>query len=248
MKTTVSCLFREKFQHKETICTITSDKPQALQVAKSSIISHREELEKYIGENPIFQYALQPIRVNGGPEVVRLMAEAGELAGVGPMAAVAGVLADLAVEAMLRAGARVAVVEDGGEASIVSDKTIDVALQVGDVPLSRRVGFRLANFPVGVATSSGVFSHALSLGEAEAVTVFAKNAGVADAVATAVANVVKGEAEQEVIEGAVKLGLSIEGVRGVFILFKGLIGMGGDIPDIIKVNPEEDNTIKLVVG
>jgi hypothetical protein len=157
-------------------------------------------------------------------------------------------LADLAVEAMLRAGARVAVVEDGGEASIVSDGAIDVALQAGDVPLSRRVGFRLTNFPVGVATSSGVFSHALSLGEAEAVTVFAENAGVADAAATAVANVVKGEAEQVVIEGAVKLGLSIEGVRGVFILFKGLIGMGGDMPDIIQVNPEEDDTINLVVG
>ncbi len=248
MKTTVSGLFREKFQHKETVCTLTSDIPGALQIAKSSLIRHREELEAYIGENLVFQYALQPVMVAGGPEVVRLMAEAGERAGVGPMAAVAGVLADLAVEAMLRAGARVAVVEDGGEASIVSDGAIDVALQAGDVPLSRRVGFRLTNFPVGVATSSGLFSHALSMGEAEAVTVFAENAGVADAAATAVANVVKGEAEQGVIEGAVKLGLSIEGVRGVFILFKGLIGMGGDIPDIIQVNPEEDDTIKLVVG
>lgn len=248
MKTTVSGLFREKFQHKETVCTLTSDIPGALQIAKSSLIRHREELEAYIGENLVFQYALQPVMVAGGPEVVRLMAEAGERAGVGPMAAVAGVLADLAVEAMLRAGARVAVVEDGGEASIVSDGAIDVALQAGDVSLSKRVGFRLTNFPVGVATSSGLFSHALSMGEAEAVTVFAENAGVADAAATAVANVVKGEAEQGVIEGAVKLGLSIEGVRGVFILFKGLIGMGGDIPDIIQVNPEEDDTIKLVVG
>ena len=248
MKTTVSGLFREKFQYKETVCTLTSDKPGALQTAKVSLISHREELEEYIGENPVFQYALKPVSLDGGPEVVRLMAEASERADVGPMAAVAGVLADLAVEAMLRAGARVAFVEDGGEASIVSDSAIDVALQAGDVPLSRRVGFRLTDFPVGVATSSGLFSHALSLGEAEAVTVFAENAGVADAAATAVANVVKGEAEQGVIEGAVKLGLSIEGVRGVFILFKGLIGMGGDIPDIIQVNPDEDNTIRLVVG
>ena len=248
MKTTVSGLFREKFQYKETVCTLTSDKPGALQTAKVSLISHRKELEEYIGENPVFQYALKPVSLDGGPEVVRFMAEASERADVGPMAAVAGVLADLAVEAMLRAGARVAFVEDGGEASIVSDSAIDVALQAGDVPLSRRVGFRLTDFPVGVATSSGLFSHALSLGKAEAVTVFAENAGVADAAATAVANVVKGEAEQGVIEGAVKLGLSIEGVRGVFILFKGLIGMGGDIPDIIQVNPDEDNTIRLVVG
>jgi ApbE superfamily uncharacterized protein (UPF0280 family) len=174
--------------------------------------------------------------IEDGPEVARLMSEAARLAGVGPMAAVAGVLADLAVEEMLRADAKVAIVEDGGEASIATDRPIDMALKAGDAPLSERVGFRLDS-SMGVATSSGLFSHALSLGEAEAATIFADNAGLADAVATAVANAVKGEARQEVIEEAIDLGLSIRGVQGVFILFKGLVGMGGKLPAIIGVDP-----------
>jgi ApbE superfamily uncharacterized protein (UPF0280 family) len=207
-----------------------------MEAATSSIRRQRNELEEYIQVNPVFKFALRPLSVEDGPDVAKLMSEAARLAGVGPMAAVAGVLADLAVEEMLRAGAKVAIVEDGGEASIATDRPIDVALKAGDTPLSERVGFRIDS-SMGVATSSGLFSHALSFGEADAATIFADNAGIADAAATAVANVVKGEARQEVIEEAIDLGLSIRGVRGVFIMFKGLVGMGGEIPTIIGVDP-----------
>ena len=55
------------------------------------------------------------------------MALAAEKADVGPMAAVAGVIADLAVDDMTREGCKVAVVEDGGEISAVSDRPVDVA-------------------------------------------------------------------------------------------------------------------------
>jgi hypothetical protein len=168
------------------------------------------------------------------------MAEAAERAGVGPMAAVAGVLADLAVEEMIRRGARVAVVENGGEASVVSDRPMDVALRAGDAPLSKRFGFRLESFPIGVATSSGLYSHALSFGEAEAVTVFAPNAGLADAAATAVGNVVKGGDEEGAVRLGVDRGLAIEGVTGVLILYRGSVGLGGEVPPIIGVNPPEE--------
>jgi ApbE superfamily uncharacterized protein (UPF0280 family) len=165
------------------------------------------------------------------------MAEAAEKADVGPMAAVAGVLADLAVQDMLSAGCEVAVVEDGGEISAVSDTAVDVALAAGDEPLSKRFGFRLTNFPIGVATSSGRFSHALSFGDAEAVTVFSDNAGLADAAATAVGNVVKGEAHQTAIQLGLDKALSIQGVQGVLIIYKGFVGTAGKIPETIKVNP-----------
>lgn len=179
---------------------------------------------------------MHPISVDVGPMVVKLMAEAAERANVGPMAAVAGVLADLAVEAMVLKGAKVAVVEDGGEASVISNRPIDVALAAGDTPLSRRIGFRLENFPMGLATSSGLFSHAFSFGEAEAVTVFAENAGLADAAATAVGNVVKGDEWRVAIEQGTKKAMSIKGVRGVFIVYRELVGRSGEIPKIIKVN------------
>ena len=229
-------LFKQGFQCKESRCTIISDKEDAIKAAISSIESHREQLEKYVRDHPKFLYSLKPVRVDEGPKVVKLMAEAADKAGVGPMAAVAGVLADLAVEDMVLNGAKVAVVENGGEAYAVSNRPIDIALSAGDSPLSKRVGFRLEHFPMGVATSSGLFSHALSLGEAEAVTIFAKNAGLADAAATAVGNLVKGDDHRGAIELGLNRGLSINGVRGVFIVYREMVGRAGQVPLIIGIN------------
>ena len=189
--------------------------------------------------NPKFLYTLTPIAAPEKPLVARLMALAAEKAGVGPMAAVAGTIADLAVEDMKREGCEVAVVEDGGEISAVSNRPVDVAVAAGEEPLSKRFGFRLTEFPIGVATSSGRFSHALSFGDAEAAIVFCKNASLADAAATAVGNVVKGEDAQAGIQAGINRGMAIEGVEGVLIIYKGQVGTAGRIPQIIKIEPTE---------
>lgn len=229
-------LFKQVFEYKESRGIIISDSEDAIKEAISSIKFHREQLEKYIQKHPKFLYSLQPVQVDNGPKIARLMAGATEGAGVGPMAAVAGVLADLAVDDMVLEGARVAIVENGGEASIVSNRPIDLALLAGDSPLSKRVGFRLKHFPMGIATSSGMFSHALSFGEAEAVTVFAENAGLADAAATAVCNLVKGDDHRSAIEHGIERALSIDGVKGVFIIYREMVGKGGEVPLIIGIN------------
>lgn len=160
-------LIKQAYGYKETRGTMISDSDRAIEAAKQAIQEHRRQLEEFIRETPLFLYSLEPVHLSEGPIVAKKMAEASEKAGVGPMAAVAGVLADLAVEAMIATGAKVAVVENGGEASAVSDMPIDIALSVGSNVLSERLGFRLEHFPIGVATSSGKFSHALSLGEAD---------------------------------------------------------------------------------
>lgn len=243
-----SGLYRRPYQLGESAGHILSDGETAIEKALHAIELHRERLTRYVSVNPFFREALGPVRLCEGPLVARLMAEHSAAAGVGPMAAVAGVLADLALREMVEHGARVAVVENGGEAAVVSDGPVDVALQAGDEPLSRRIGFRLERFPVGVATSSGRFSHALSFGEAEAVTVFADNAGLADAAATAVGNVVKGDDEESAARLGVEAGLSIEGVRGVFVVYRGTVGVGGRVPKIIGVNPSESNGPSFHLG
>jgi len=230
-------LFKENFTLKETQCAIISDKQQAIQIAIESIKRNRQELEIYIEANPKFLYTLKPSPVPEKPNVARLMALAAQEAEVGPMAAVAGAIADLAVEDMKHEGCEVALVEDGGEISAVSNRPVDVAVVVGEEPLSKNFGFRLTKFPIGVATSSGRFSHALSFGDAEAVTVFCKTGSLADAAATAVGNVVKGENAQAAIQSAIGMGLSIKGVEGVLIIYKGRVGMAGKIPQIIKIEP-----------
>ncbi len=228
-------LFKESFALKETQCTIISDQQKGVQTAKQSIQRNRRKLEIYIKSNPKFLYTLKPAPVPEKPLVAKLMAQAAQKAGVGPMAAVAGAIADLAVADMTRAGCKVAVVEDGGEISAQSNIPVDVAVAAGDEPLSRRFGFRLAEFPVGVATSSGRFSHALSFGDAEAAIVFCKNATLADAAATAVGNTVKGLDVQAAIKAGISRGLSIDGVEGVMIIYEGQVGTAGKIPQIIKV-------------
>lgn len=236
-------LFKEHFTLKETQCTIISDKQQAIQAAKESIKRNRQELELYVRANPKFLHTLTPIAAPENPPVVRLMAIAAEKANVGPMAAVAGAIADLAVEDMTRIGCEVAVVEDGGEIFAVSNRPVDVAVAAGEEPLSKRFGFRLTEFPIGIATSSGRFSHALSFGDAEAAVVFCKKAALADAAATAIGNVVKGEDAQLGIQAGLSRGMSIEDVDGVIIIYKGQVGTAGKIPQIIKIEPAECSTI-----
>jgi len=228
-------LIKEKFSLKETQCTIISDKQKAIQAAIESITRNRQELEAYIQTNHKFLWTLKPIHPPENPLVAKMMSEAAEKANVGPMAAVAGAIADIAVGDMIKAGCEVAVVEDGGEISAQSNIPVDVAVAAGEEPLSKRFGFRLSEFPIGIATSSGRFSHALSFGDAEAATVFCKDATLADAVATAVGNVVKGEDTGVGIKAGINVGMSIEGVEGVLIIYKGKVGMAGKIPEMIKV-------------
>jgi len=228
-------LFKQAFQLKETQCTIIVDKEDAIQKAIESIRHNRKQLEGHLLNNPKFLYSLEPVPVPPEPLVAKLMAEAAEKANVGPMAAVAGVLADLAVEDMIADACEVAVVENGGEVAAVSNQPIDVALAAGDTPLSKRFGFRLEEFPIGIATSSGRFSHALSFGDADAATVFCRNAGLADAAATAVGNVVKGADHRMAIQRGIDKALSIQEVEGVLILYQGMVGTGGKIPQLIKV-------------
>ena len=224
---------------KESRGVIISDREPAIETAVESIQRNRKALENYAQKNRLFLESLKPVKVPAEPLVAKLMAEAALKADVGPMAAVAGVLADLAVAEMVAEGCKVAVVENGGEVSAVSNEPVDVTVGIGDTALSNRFGFRLTEFPVGLATSSGVFSHALSFGDAEAATVFCADAGLADAVATAVGNVVKGENAQTAIQRGIEKALSIQGVQGALIIYKGFVGTAGKIPQIIKIESSE---------
>ncbi|MDR0318793.1 MAG: UPF0280 family protein, partial [Nitrososphaerota archaeon] len=224
-------LFKEDYTYKDGVCHIISDTPKGITTAKKSINHNYQQLENYIQSDQNFFRSFKPTLVPNEPLVAKLMALAAQKVNVGPMAAVAGVIADLAVLDMQKVGCKVAVVEDGGEISAVSDRPIDVALAAGNEPLSKRFGFRLDTFPIGVATSSGRFSHAFSFGDAEAVTVFCENAGLADAAATAVCNVVKGDVEAGIAAG-IKQSLNIPEVSGVLILYQGKVGMAGKIPKI----------------
>jgi len=227
-------LVRQSFQIDETIGVIISDNQDFIQLGLESLRRHREDLKDYIKKNPAFEHSYDPVEVGEVPDVVKRMSEASIQSGVGPMAAVAGAIADLAAEEMVASGAKVAVIENGGEIIAFSDRVLSVAVGAGTNPLSNKVGFLLEKFPVGVATSSGRHSHAFSMGDADTVTIFAENAGLADAAATASANVVLGEPGKDVKAG-VDTGMEIEGVFGVLAIRDELVSIGGEIPQMLSV-------------
>jgi hypothetical protein len=229
-------LFRYSLAIKETKCTIIADDSSAAKIAKKIIIHHRKQLETYIKTHRKFLYSLKPVKIDDdSPEIVRLMALASEKAGVGPMAAVAGALADLTVKELISCGMKTAIVENGGEISAFSETPVNVALLAGNSPISGRVGVRPEKFPIGVATSSGVYGHALSFGEAEVTTIFSKEACLSDAAATATCNLVKGRNPNQALKRGIKKALSIEGVEGVLIIYKGKVAIAGKIPKLISI-------------
>ncbi|MHA1606498.1 MAG: UPF0280 family protein [Candidatus Freyarchaeota archaeon] len=244
----VKPLIRVAYTLKQTKLVVVTDSPEAVKVAVRTVKAHRETLERYVKRNPSFLRSLEPVEVSGdAPEVVRRMAEAGLKAGVGPMAAVAGALADLAVERML-AKTRVAVVENGGEVSANSEKPVTVGVLAGKSPLSGRIGFLLPKeeMPVGIGTSSGTTGHALSFGLADAATVVAADAALADAAATAVGNVVRGDDAERAVQAGLEVAENIEGVRGALVIMGDYAGLVGKLPRMIRVEGDIGKYVKSV--
>ncbi|MFN3622161.1 MAG: UPF0280 family protein [Nitrososphaerales archaeon] len=230
-------LYQAKARIKESNLTLISDKEEAITVATQTIYKQRIFLEHYIRKDLRFRYALKPIKpIEDAPEAVKLSCKAAEEAEVGPMAALPGALADLAVRSMDRLGCRVKVVENGGEVSAVTHREICVALYAGKSPICSKIGFVLEGIglPAGLATSSATTSHAISFGEADAVVVYAEDAALADAAATRICNAVRGDDEAAVQKGLEEAD-KIDHIYGVFIVKGRYVGRKGRLPKIVKI-------------
>ncbi|MEM0241301.1 MAG: UPF0280 family protein [Candidatus Nezhaarchaeales archaeon] len=235
-------LLRRHYCIKESSGEIICDSTVGLETALTSIAYHRECLENYVRRNLVFKYALSPIGAeDDAPLVVKRMVECSKIANVGPMASVAGVLADLAVEAALKSGARIILVENGGEIAVAGSGEFVIGIRAGSIiPFGLKV--KPCDLPIGIATSSGRYGHALSFGEADAVTVIADNAGLADAAATAICNATRGE---DAIERGIERAMEIKEIRGVIIVVGDLIGIYGRLPELIEVNCDHLNAKTL---
>jgi hypothetical protein len=228
-------LIERKLVFKESRIFIKMEGERFSDIAHASLLKNRVELEEYIALHPFFQSTLEPLEVErGAPRVVRLMAEAAEKSGVGPMAAVAGALADLMLEEVVKEGCRFAIIENGGDIAMRVDRPAKVVVYAGSSPFSGKIGFEVMpeDTPMGVCTSSGTVGHAISFGTADAAVAFADGAALADAAATALGNAVKSEKDvKEAAELAKKLS-----IRGAVVIKGKSIAAWGRIPRIIKSN------------
>jgi ApbE superfamily uncharacterized protein (UPF0280 family) len=207
-----------------------------LQVIQREIRRQRGVLEGYIERHPEFASSLKPLELlSGAPEVACRMQAAAAATGVGPMAAVAGTMAHLAVEAALAAGAGEAIVENGGDIFLYSTEVVTVALYAGDNPLSGKLALDVhqQRMPLAICSSSSLMGHSLSFGACDLATVVAADGALADAAATLTCNLVRSPRD---VPGVLEGISALPGIRGVLIIKEDKVGMAGDLPELIRHN------------
>jgi len=195
---------------------------------RESILKYRYQLETYIAMNPEFQKSLIPLKGDSDvPEIVREMIRTSQLAHVGPMAAVAGAMAESVSKDLLKLSKEV-IVENGGDIYLSTSKERTIGIYAGDSPLSLKIGIviRPEETPLGICTSSGTVGHSLSFGKADAVCILSRSAALADAAASAVGNIIQ---EKKDIELGLERGKEIEGVLGTLIIVGEKMGVWGNI-------------------
>lgn len=196
--------------------------------AFKSVIKHREPLEKYVVRNPIFLTTLEPYHAGeDAPVMVRRMAQAAATVGVGPMAAVAGAIAEEVGKDLLEFSPEV-IVENGGDIFMKATRERLVGVYAGDSPFTGKIAVRIhaEDMPIGIATSSGTVGHSLSFGRADAAIVLAESACLADAAATALGNRVKSRTD---IGSAIEWAQDVPGLLGVLVIKGSDMGVWGKV-------------------
>lgn len=195
---------------------------------KELVIKCRAPLEEYIKQDADFIKSLEPYHpLPGAPAIARIMAEAGRTAGVGPMAAVAGAVAEEVGRAVARRS-RDVIVENGGDIFIKTNTIRRIGIFAGNSVLSNRLALevRPEQTPLGICTSSGTVGHSLSFGCADAVVILSPSAPLADAVATAAGNLVK---EAGDLEKALEFATGVPGIIGALIIKDDKLALKGQI-------------------
>lgn len=250
---------RKHFRVKETIVTILADDPSFIEIAEGDIRERRREIESYIAADPFFAATLDPWPDDpAAPPIVRRMIAAGNAAGIGPMSAVAGAIAESAVFAMKRAGASFALVDNGGDIAVYNparseNGPVTVGIYAGDgddVAVSfKNLGLRFLPTPdddiFGICTSSGTVGPSISFGVADAAVVISKNVPLADAAATALGNafpkpgVDDADTKTKIEEAlfAVRdFRIKDDAIDGALLIKGGNMGLFGNLPAFVRAD------------
>lgn len=194
--------------------------------AERTVRGLRDKIFRHIARQNEFLTSYTPVeRLTGCAPVIDMMYDASEQAGVGPMAAVAGAVAECTGRELMDASGEL-IIENGG----------DIWMRITD-PASIRIYPGGHNFnavsikispdrtPCGVCTSSARIGVSFSFGKADAATVIAPGAALADAIATEVCNRVKVEDD---MEGAALFGMRC-GASGVVVIYRDRLAAQGDV-------------------
>ena len=236
---------KESFRLKETFVWITADEKRYIEIAKDEIMRRRRDLEQFVRWHPYFLVTFERYRTEdevevGGtretgeiPEVVRRMIDAADKFGIGPMSAVAGTLAEFAVEAMRDVGATHAMVDNGGDIALINDREVLVGIYAGESQFSNKLALRIkpSSSLTGICTSSGTVGHSISFGTADAATVISASASLSDAAATALCNAVTDARSIKEAFGAIS---HVKGIEGALVVYRDTLATWGKVPEVVK--------------
>lgn len=196
--------------------------------ALKSIVRWRSSLESYIERHPEFLTALEPLDMTpDAPQIVREMIDVSTSVGIGPMAAVAGAIAERVGKDLLPFSSEV-IVENGGDIFLRSSKLRRVGIYAGESPFTGKLALEIGpkKEGLGICTSSGTVGHSFSYGRADAVVVIAPSASLADATATAVCNMVR---TVEDVPAAIHFAEGISAVIGGLVIKGDKLGAWGEV-------------------
>jgi len=192
------------------------------------VLKYRGILERYIEQHPSFLTSLEPLPVTeNAPHIVKSMSESAARVGIGPMASVAGAIAEFVGNELLAYSPQI-IVENGGDIYLKSLAKRIVGVYASKSPLTGKIGLEIdgEDTPLGICTSSGTVGHSLSYGEADAVIVLSKSATLADAAATAIGNLITQPSD---IPRGIKFAEGVEGLKGVMIIKDDKVGLWGEV-------------------
>lgn len=187
----------------------------------------RGQIKAYAAVHPEFLTSLEPVAAaSHDPEIIRRMCRAGQLTGVGPMAAVAGTVAQMLGE-VFRKRSPDLLIENGGDTWLCSTRERHIGiLNMPDQDVRLCVPVAASEFPCSFCASSATIGHSLSFGKADLVVVRSRDAALADAAATALANALTGAQAMDAVLAQAQKWEPL-GIDGVFTQCEGKIGVWG---------------------
>lgn len=231
--------YLEEILYKDSRIKILTDKKPLINKAYDELVKQRTLIEQYIKKDPFFLATLKPHKLkSNAPEIVKLMAKGAEIANVGPMAAVAGTIAEFLARYLRKKGANIAVVENGGDIFAITNKPITIGLFSGQNKIAEKLAFKLntKNTPLAICSSSSKLGHSVSFGKCDLATVFSKKSYIADAVATAVGNKIKSIKD---INPTLNWAINLKHIEGVLIIKDSKVGIIGNIPKLLLSKDEK---------
>jgi len=231
---------RRHFEYRETAVTIEADE-EYLHLAEAAVLEARQEVEAFIARDPYFRTTFDPYPLEEGMgQVVRHMCQAAERAEVGPMAAVAGAISQRAVEAVLEAGGKHCLVDNGGDIAMRTSRTVTVGLYAGEhTPNYLATEIPATKGLLGICTSSGTVGPSISLGRADLATVISDDVALADACATKLGNLIT-EDDVTLMDKAMREVLGIKGVKGALAMVGGKLALGGEVGKLVRCDVPKD--------